>query len=382
MGRPLKISKASLRTITDTTTGTNIVTLSGSTATTGLDVGQTFVAATTIGGITGGTTYFIKSISNGTTITLSDTWNGTVLPLTTASGTVVASVGMTDSGFNNPASASYGVVGGNTGIYGNQVLPRIAISTTGIGTLTVLSGNTEIYGAFTDFANTVSVGSAVVAADGTALGFVATRTGLVSTTCTGTTAVTNYITSGVQTLSLNKPIVFAAALSNIAANTLYFVSSIANTTAFTVSATQGGANVVLGTTTLQSVVASHDEIIMAAAPTSTYVATGWTQSKDEAGFILRQKGRSKFLVQGSTTGLVGACFTANVANAALTAGQMNMVATDAAAANVFIERLDDHQAHGFGNTDAALSYVATFGTAYAANTYGGQPEPIVTIAKL
>ena len=318
------------------------------------------------------------------TLITNATWNGDALALTNTTGqTVVASIGITDSGFNNPDSATYGVVGGNTGIYNGQILPQVAIGVVGNGTVTSLAANAHVFGAFTDFANTVSVGSAVTTASGDVLGFVATKTGLVSTTCTATTVTTNYITSGVQTLFVDKPIVFAADISTsgILGNTQYFVKSIANTTAFTVSLTQGGANVVLTTTAAQSVVASQDKLILSGVVANTYINTAWVQSKDEAGSILRQKGRSKFLVQGTSTGLIGACYTANLANAALTSNTMNMVATNAAAGNVFIDRISDRQAHGFGNTDAAVQFVATFGTAYAANTYGGQPDAIVTIAK-
>ena len=384
MGRPLKIAKANVTTITATTITTNVVTVS---STANFSVGQSFVAATTVGGITGGTVYVIQSIIDANNLTLTDPINwrtGAQLSLTTTTGqSVVCQAGSVDVSANNPAGPTntYGIVGGNTGLVGNQVLARVAIGVTGNGTITTLAGNAEVYGAFTDFANTVSVGSAITVGTDT-VGFVTTKTGLISATVTATTSGTNYITSGTQTFFVGKPITFASSVGGLAANTVYFVSTIANTTAFTVSTSQSGPNVALSTTTGQSVVASQDKIVLVANASNTYPNTAWVQSMNEPGFIKRQKGSRKFLVTGATSGLTGACFTANVANAALTANTMNLVATDSVAANVYVDRISAHEAKGFGNTDAALSYTTTFNTAYAANTNPGQTQPVVIIAKV
>lgn len=381
MGRPLKIAKANVTTITATTITTNVVTV---TSTANFSVGQSFVAATTVGGITGGTTYVIASIIDATNLTLADAATGAVVSLTTTTGqSVVCQAGAVDTGFNNPAGSTntYSIVGGNTGMVGNQVLARVAIGVTGNGTITTLAGNAEVYGAFTDFANTVSVGSAITVGTDT-VGFVTTKTGLISATVTATTSGTNYVTSGAQTFFVGKPITFASSVGGLAANTVYFVSTIANTTAFTVSASQSGPNVALSTTTGQSVVASQDKIVLVANASNTYPNTAWVQSMNEPGYIKRQKGSRKFLVTGATSGLTSACFTANVANAALTANTMNLVATDSVAANVYVDRISAHEAKGFGNTDAALSYTTTFNTAYAANTNPGQTQPVVIIAKV
>mgnify|MGYP006291228813 CR=1 FL=1 len=56
-----------------------------------------------------------------------------------------------DSGFNNPAGASYGAVGGNTSISGSQVLCRVAIGQTGTGTITASTSSTTVTGVGTAF---------------------------------------------------------------------------------------------------------------------------------------------------------------------------------------------------------------------------------------
>ena len=155
-------------------------------------------------------------------------------------------------------------------------------------------------------------------------------------------------------------------------------------------------------------------------------------ANDEAGYINRQKGKTKYLVTGLTTGLTGACYTANVANTALTPNTMNILATyDAGTGGTaYVQSLNDYQTEVFPTTvapgslvigtaytiysagttnwtalgaaanmsgitftalatgsgtgtailtDANPDVIATFGTAYAANEYYTPSNPIVTI---
>jgi hypothetical protein len=243
----------------------------------------------------------------------------TASPLTTA-----ATVAPVDAYFNNPLSgagypatntATYSVVGGNTAIYGNQVLCQVAISQTGTGTITVDTGSPNIDGVGTDFANTLADGMAVSTADGIFLGYI--------------------------TDIANANATFATFDANSAANA---------------------------------------------------TASGFVFAESEAGYIVRQKGKQKYLVKGTTTGLVGPCFTANLANANLYPGTMSIIGTYANAATVLVQSLSDHTAELFTATSGTTATLtdninnsapafSTFNTAYAANTYGGQPYPIVTINK-
>jgi hypothetical protein len=456
MGRPLKIAKAqAVLTITDTTAATDYVTVSQNLNTLGIIANMPFVVASSVGGLSAATTYWILQIIDANNFTASatdlsaNTTNTPVALSDTTGGSVSASVGVVDAYFNNPVTTSgfpaasantYGVVGGNTAIVGKQVLPAVAIGIAGTGTLYGDTGNLNVYGAGTDFANTLSVGSAIQVtiptgpgySTTTNIGFVATNTGYVTVAVANTVATGNVIrTSGnAQTLFVGAPVVFSANTGGLVTGTTYFVDAIANASAFTVSTSQYGPQkaVTTGSTTAN---AKIDVTVLANVPTANFTGISFVYANDEAGFILRQKGKTKYLVQGGTTGLVAQCYTANVANTALTSNTMNILSTDAASGTAYVATVNDYQSEVFpatvadgsltpgsvytiyssGNT-AWTSYgaasnltgvtftatsaggsgtgtavvnsvnpdvIATFNTAYAANTYGGQPNPIVTI---
>ena len=127
----------------------------------------------------------------------------------------------------------------------------------------------------------------------------------------------------------------------------------------------------------------------AANATANY-AGAFDFGNPEAGYIIRQKGKQKYLVKGTTSGLVGQCYTANVANTALTPNTMTITATYANSATVKVQSLSDHTAELFTATsgpvatgnivlqNAAPAY-ASFNSAATANAANAQPYPIVTI---
>jgi hypothetical protein len=457
MGRPLKIAKAqAVLTITDTTAATGYVTVTESLTTTGVIAGMPFVVATTVGGISAATTYWILEVIDANNFTVSATdlsANTTRTPVTltdTTGGSVSMSVGVVDAYFNNPFGGAgfpatnantYGVVGGNTAIVGSQVLTRVAIGQNGTGTLYSATDTAYVTGIGTDLANTLSVGSVIQVAsanvngtttDYTTLGFANTVPGLTTVAVANTQNTGNIIgTSGnAQTLLANGTVRFTANLGGLVSGQVYFVKAIANAAAFTVSTTLGGAEVDLSNATgtpdaQQDVV----ELVANAAVASTGAA--FIYADDEAGYIVRQKGKTKYLVKGGTTGLIAPCYTANVANTALTPNTMNILSTDAASATAYVSSVNDYNTEVFpaqvaagslsvgtvytiyssGTTDWSVcgaasnmtgvsfiatatgtgtgtavlntvnpDVIATFNTAYAANTYDGQPNPIVTIA--
>ena len=279
MGRPLKIAKAqAVLTITDTATTGSVVTVTENLTTSptvGVMAGMPFLVATTVGGLVAGTIYYISSILSNTTFSVAET-QPSVQPqvmatLTNSSGgSVKASVAVVDAYFNNPVggagfpatnSNTYGVVGGNTGIYGKQVLTSVAIGVNGTGTLyTPLTVNTSnvVAGVGTDLAN-LATGAALQVAvaningstDYVDLGFASATKGNVSVAVANTVVSGNIIgTSGnAQTLAVNMPITFSANLGTLVTGTTYFVKNIANAAAFTVSTNQGGPEVQMSAAT-------------------------------------------------------------------------------------------------------------------------------------
>ena len=454
MGRPLKIAKAqAVLTITDTTAATDTVTVTESLTTAGVIAGMPFVIASSVGNLLTATTYWILEVIDANNFTVSATdlsANTTRTPVAladTTGGSVAMSVGVVDAYFNNPLGGAgfpatnantYGVVGGNTGIYGSQVLPRVAIGISGTGNIYSSNASALVYGAGTDFANTLSTGSAIqaVAADGTTtnLGFATATFGYVSVAVANTVVSGNVIgtTGNALTLAVDQPVSFSANIGTLVAGTTYFVKTTANAAAFTVSSTLGGAPKVM-TAATGTPDALQDSITLGANASATITGLGqnYVYANDEAGFIVRQKGKTKYLVQGGTTGLIAQCYTANVANTALTPNTMNILSTDAASATAYVSSVNDYNTEVFpaqvaagslsvgtlytiystGTTDWTLcgsasnmtgvtfiatatgtgtgtavvnsvnpDVIATFNTAYAANTYEGQPNPIVVIA--
>ena len=453
MGRPLKIAKATLLNVTNTTATTNIVTVSQTLADYGIVAGMPFVPATTTGtNLVAGTTYWILQVTGASTFTVSATQpsanpTNTAVTLTTGTTASVLSVGVVDSGFSNPDgsntatnSTSYGAVGGNTSIYGKQTLVRVAIGQTGTGTLYASNASADVFGVGTDLANTVSAGSALQVAvanvnggtDYTNIGFVSSITGIANVEISNATASGDFLTTvgNAQTLVEDQPVVLSANIGGLVAGQVYYVGTIANAAAFSVSLTAGGANVALDDEDAESY-AVQDSMTLAANASVSATGAAFIYADDEAGYIVRQKGKTKYLVTGGTTGLTAQCYTANVANTALTPNTMNILSTNAASGTAYVASLNDYQSQIFptqiaaGSISAGTQYtiyttgttnwtavgaasnmtgvtftatgagsgtgtaiavtanpdvIATFDTAYAANTYGGQPNPIVVIS--
>jgi hypothetical protein len=419
MGRPLKIAKAqAVLTITDTAETGSIVTISGGNLTTsptvGIAKGMSFVVATTVGGLTAGTIYYVNSILSNTTFDVSATQLSVqpqvMASMTDTTGqTVKASFNVVDAYFNNPVGGAgfpatnantYSVVGGNTAIVGKQVLAQVAIGINGTGTLYGDTGNLNVYGSGTDFANTLSVGSAIQVAsaninggtDYTTVGFVATNTGYITVAVANTNATGNVIrTSGnAQTLFVGAPVVFDANTGGLVTGSTYFVKTIANASAFTVSNTQYGATTAI-TTGTDTANARIDVTVLAVEPPANFVGASFVYANDEAGYIVRQKGKQKYLATGATSGLTAQCLLANVANTALTPNTMRILATYANSATQTVQSLSDHNGELFTATSGPIAtgnivlanatpvYV-TFNTAAAANADAGQPYSLVQIA--
>lgn len=160
----------------------------------------------------------------------------------------------------------------------------------------------------------------------------------------------------------------------------------------------------------------------------------YAYANNEAGYIIRQKGKRKYLVGSATTvndedmvagrayrivsvgntdwdsvgagadaaagkifiataagagtgtvNLVGTCRTANLANADLTVNTMNLVGTTDAPATIRLDSLTNYHATDFtdNGTDenAGTKYVVTFNSAEAANVALGYPNGVISIQK-
>lgn len=396
MGRPLKISKATILSLTNTTAGNGVVTFTP--ANTTIVKNMPFKIATTTGNLTAGTTYYVLSIVNSTNFTVSATdlsANPSSAPqvLTTAGPvTVNMTVASTDTGWNNPTGSAntYGVVGGNTAQYGNQVQCNVAIGIAGNGTIFTVTANNQVYGSRTDFANTAKLGYSIEASSTrnqttlTPIGIVSVAGSLKTVTVANSTATGNFflVSAGVPSSNLipTMPVIFTANTGGLLGNTVYFVGVLSNATAFTVSAQPGGANIPLTTDTGNVTTASQDSLTLGAVgPAAVFSGSSWVYANNEVGYVVRQKGATKYLVTGLTTGLTSACYTANLASANLTSNTMRIITTGTPV-NVQFTGGYDSALFGTGNVRAnATHVVASINANVAANAAAGRPYAVTQI---
>jgi hypothetical protein len=453
MGRPLKIAKAqAILTLDSCTAATSTVLVTNdlldpASSAYGVTKGMPFIPATTVGtNLIAGTTFWILNITGNSTFTVSSTdlstnRYSTPLTLTNDGTNSVLSVGVVDSGFSNPDGSTtatnattYGTVGGNTGIYGSQILARAAIGVAGQATLDVNTATAilNLLNTAVDVSSFVSVGDWIGLNDQTYVGTVIGNSGLVTETTVSAESATDSVElSSSLTLIIGGAIVFGAAIGGLTAGVVYYVKSKPTATSITVSLTPGGALLPLTDDLALVTTATQNCLTLGAVSAVTARTTTWIYARNEAAFIVRQKGKTKYLVTGAS-GLTGACFTANVANASLSANTFNVIGTYAGGGGTkFVKSINDYQSEVFPTTVAATALVAgtlytiysagttdwtavgaassmtgvtfiaraagtgtgtavvntvntdiigTFGTPYVANTYGGQPNPIVTIA--
>ena len=381
MGRPLKIAKAqAVIVITATNASTEVVTTSSNLTTLGIIAGMPFIPASNVGGLVAGTTYWFLQILSDTTFTVSATplnANPDYTPVNlSAAGpvTVSATVGLVDSYFNNPAGTAntYGIVGGNTAFYGNQVLANVAIGRNGTGTLYASDSSNVVGGLGTDLAN-VAANSVIQYVDTTGslvtLGYIDTATGTANIEISNATATGNFLTTvgNAQTLFANLPVTLTADIGGLTAGTTYFVKAIPNAAAFTVSLTAGGANVGLSDEDATSY-ALQDTTLLVADASANISGASFVYATPEAGYIVRQKGKTKYLVTGSTSGLTAPCYTANVANTALLPNTMSIIGTYANTNTVYMQSLSDYNSEVFPTTVAAGSLSG--GTVYTIESVG------------
>ena len=214
-----------------------------------------FKGAPVFGGITAGEIYFVENIIDATSFTIKDA-SGTQVPLTTASGTMVVTVGGTPTTTITTTTATEyelntrvrldGILG-STQLNGNAYYVRPINDTTFEIYLTPYqSGLTDNNTPVTNISN--YTGGGYVWEQGILF--------LVSAYITDTTTSTNVITTeSTANLVANTPIYFSKAgeengsdiLGGLIQGTKYFVKDIINATEFTVSEEQYGAAFVLTT---------------------------------------------------------------------------------------------------------------------------------------
>lgn len=440
MGRPLKIAKAqAVLTMTATAATGNLVTVTetlsqptnGVTSTSGEGIlaGMPFVVATNFGNLVGGRIYYVLKVVSAHTFTVSATDlsanpNSTPFALANASGSVKVTVAFTDAYFNNPntngstgypaaSTTTYSVVGGNTTIYGSQVRANVAIGQNGAGQLATARTSNLVYASVDNF-SALSAGSVIqanvpnvngITTDLVTVGYVSSVPAGKLLAITNTKAAGNFIVTSGNAQTLTSGVVWfdKSFGGNIVVNTPYYLGTVANATHFTVLSNPGGANVPVNTSNVAATNLNQQTAILTANATTTYsTPVNYVYAKAEAGFIVRQKGKQKYLVTGITTGLTAQCYTANLANTALLPNTMAITAQYANSTAVKLQTLSDHTLGIFttasspdalgnivspGQPTGNLGYInaapgfATFNAAATANVANAMPYPLLTVDK-
>ena len=246
MANKLKIAKVSaLPVLSDTTATTNVITVD---STTGLTIGDRFVPASTVGGLTGGTTYFVNEVINATTFTALNS-DPSVQPqvsptlTTTSGGSVKLSVNQVGEGYPSDTPQDMGVVGGDTAQTGKHLTAFGAVAVSQPGKFWFSTATSDVYGnKDADFTTNVSVGEQ--------LSFVGDNIPFtVGALVTGVTYVINNTvgTSAAQWIAMGAT---GANLGEV------FIATGAGAGTGTVSYASNGANVPLGTVSALAVVST------------------------------------------------------------------------------------------------------------------------------
>jgi len=232
MANKLKIAKVSaLAVLSDTTATTNVITVD---STTGLTQGDRFVPASTVGGLTGGTTYFVKEVIDATTFTALNK-DPSVQPqvsptlTTTTGGSVNLSFNQVDEGYPSDTPQDMGVVGGDTAQTGKQLTAFGAVAVSQPGKFWFSTATTDVYGdKDADFTTNVSAGEQLSFTGDNipfTVGALVTGVTYVINNTVGTTEA-QWKTMGATGANLGE--VFIAAAAGAGTGTVSYASSSAN----------------------------------------------------------------------------------------------------------------------------------------------------------
>ncbi len=342
-------------TVTNTTTGTNMITC-GSTSGFYLDMPVVFTGVT-FGGITTGTTYYVRTVSSNTTFTISAT-PGTV------SGSSAAVTLSTASGSMTATPTSYLYVANNN--YDATALEKVASVTTNV-TAAVLASATITSNNWITCASTA----------GYIVNYPIVFTGTsINTIATSTVASSNLIIAGSTAgMIVNMPVTFSGTT---------FVSDTVTAGSFVIGKTYQILSV--GTTNFVTIGASASTVGIVFTATGVGSGTGTATSTvitTAGSFVIGQSytiltvGTTNFTLIGASANTIGIIFTATgVGSGTGTASSTTVISTNSA---YFIKTIANATAFSvsssFGGsnialTDATGSMSVNFGNVFGGVTYG------------
>ena len=202
--------------------------------------------------------------------------------------------GTTDNGFTTSAP---GVVGGYEAV---AAYPYVCVEQIEQGVITASTAHDTVSGLNTQFGgSTFGAGSQVYASgNDTALGTVSSINAAPSDTVTATTASNDRLTITSSTgFVVGGAVTVASNIGNLVAGTVYYVYDAPTSTTIRVSSTPDLAAVFqLADDTGTVAITGYETLTLNAVSTASVTSSAWSSATVDRGFIIRQKGKRKYLV--------------------------------------------------------------------------------------
>ena len=210
--------------------------------------------------------------------------------------------GVTDQGFPNDGTTDNGYTTNAVGVVGGvravALYGGVCIEQNWYGTYYASTGSDVVssQNAGTLNSNNLETDS-LVYYDGTYVGTVSSTNAAVSMTTASTAAATDLVTVDDTTgLVPDGAVVFGANIGGLVANTVYFVKTVPDGTTFTVSETIGGGTKELDDDTVVTTAVQSETFILDSNAAVAISGGSITVATQDPGYVLRQKGKRKYLV--------------------------------------------------------------------------------------
>ena len=215
--------------------------------------------------------------------------------------------GVTDQGFPNDGTTDNGFTTSAVGVVGGiravAVFGSVCIEQNWYGTYYASTGSAVVSSQNAGTMNNTELeNDSLIYYDGTYVGTVSSTGAVISMTTASTAASTDRVTVDDTTgLVAGGSVVFGANIGGLVAGTIYFVLAVPNGTTFTVSETIGGTIKQLSDDTVTTTAVQSQTITLGANAAVAINGGGITVATQDSGYVLRQKGKRKYLVARSDT---------------------------------------------------------------------------------
>jgi hypothetical protein len=215
--------------------------------------------------------------------------------------------GVTDQGFPNDGTTDNGYTTSAVGVVGGvravALYGGVCIEQSWYGTYYASTGSAVVSSQNAGTLNDNELESdSLIYYNDTYVGTVSSTSSAVNMTTASTAAATDLVTVDDTTgLVVDGAVVFGANIGGLVAGTVYFVKTVPDGTTFTVSETIGGTLKSLSDDTVTTTAVQSETITLGANAAVAINGGSITVATQDNGYVLRQKGKRKYLVARSDT---------------------------------------------------------------------------------